>query len=338
MLLTAIGFEWAAEGEGGLQRSSPTYVSHDPSEKRSGGYSLRFTGSTFGDFYHWMSLPLPGSLSEFYYQFAYLVTTVQTNTRGILAWRKGSTRLGGIKLNTSNRLELWTGNFANKVAEGSTALEVNKWYVIEVHVKIADTEGALTLRVDFLEDANFIGDTKPGAEADIDNFLHGNSYNNYSFLDDLIVHDVSGSVNNSWPNGAKVVLLRPDADGSRLQWTPQPSGDHYPTIDEAPPSGSDYLQTSAEDQVDEFSLGDLPAEALSVKAVIPQAWALKGSAISPTRLALGLKLGETDYFSPDLELGTSQGCVPYIFNERPGGGNFSVAEVNAAKLLLKSRA
>jgi hypothetical protein len=216
-------------------------------------------------------------------------------------------------------------------------LQPNRWYVVEVRVKIDDNFGVLTLRIDMNEEAAFVGDTKPGTETTVDNLIHGDLYNGNSYYDDLIVHDPTGTVNNSWPNGAKVALLRPNADGSMLEWTPTPSGTHYTAVDDDVPSGTDYLQATAEDKVDELGLEDLPAEAMSVKGVILNAWALKGSTISPTRLAMGLNLGGANYYSSDKDLGTSQGYIRHVWNQHPGGGNFTVSEINSAKLLLRSR-
>jgi len=335
MLLHAVGFEW-----GVLEDNMNTSYSVDfnTGVKRTGARSMH-VGAYVTDFGNWFKLPLAANLGEFYYQFAYRFGSASpTATRPILKWCKGANVLGGIKLNhIYRRLELWTGNFATKVADGSRVLDPNTWYVVEVYVKIADAGGVITLRVDMLEDAAFSGDTRPAADADVDNLVHGSLDGTESYFDDLIVHDTTGPVNNSWPNGGKVVLLLPSADGANLQWTPAPGPGHYAAVDETPPSGTDYLRSTTPDMVDELSLGDLPPEALSVKAVLLHAWALKGSIVSPTRLQLGMKLGGSDYYSPDLALGTSQGLIKYLWNEHPGGGAFSVADVNGAQLLLKSR-
>lgn len=338
MLLHAVGFEWGTDGEEGVTKSTGVNYRSGSYPIRSGTRSLEIIGATLGtNFNYWFRLPLATELSEFYYQFGFYITQTQASAKGFCAWRKGTTILGGLRLNTSNRIEVWTGNFATKVGEGVTVLQPNRWYVVEVYVKIADTNGVLTLRVDMNEEATFVGDTKPGAETTVDNLIHGELYSGNSYYDDLIVHNPTGPVNYSWPKGAKVVLLRPNADGSILEWTPTPSDPHYDTIDETPPSGTDYLQTTEVDKVDELELQDLPAEAMSVKAVILNAWALKGSTVAPTRLAMGLNLGGTHYYSPDKDLGTSQGYIKEVWNQHPAGGNLTVSQINSAKLLLKSR-
>jgi hypothetical protein len=329
-----ISFDWGQDGEGGLAKSGTYY---ETSIVRTGARSMKI-GNGSSDFLFYFTVPLDAALSEFYLQFGYYVAGgSQAADRKILGWRKGSTYLGGLKLNTSNKLEVWTGNFATKVAESSTPIPSSQWVVVELYVKIADSGGVITLRQDMTEVATFSGDTKPGTETDVDFLIFGNANTTATYFDDLVVHSTSGTANNSWPAGVKALLCLPNADGSLLQWTPTPSGTHYSTVDETPPSGTDYLQTAAVDQVDELNFADLPSEAFSVKAVVAEAWALKGSTSPPTRLAFGLKIGGVDYFSGDKDLPTAQGFVQHIWNENPAGGGFSVSGVNAAQLLLKSR-
>jgi hypothetical protein len=332
-----ISFDWGQDGEGGLARSSTSLVTYETTIVRTGPRSMKIS-NTSGNFSFYFTVPLDAALSEFYLQFGYYVAGgSQTGNAEILGWRKGSTYLGGLKLNTLNKLEIWTGNFVTKVAESSTPIPSSQWVVVEVYVKIADSGGVITLRQDMTEVATFSGDTKPGTETDVDFLIFGHASTSYTYFDDIVVHSTSGTANNSWPAGVKAKLCLPDGDGSLLQWTPTPSGTHYSTVDETPPSGTDYLQTAAVDQVDGLNFADLPAEAFSVKAVVAEAWALKGSTSPPTRLAFGLKIGGVDYFSGDKDLPTAQGFVQHIWNENPAGGGFSVSGVNAAQLLLKSR-
>ncbi len=332
-----ITFDWGIDGEGGMTKAT-YFANYVTNIKRTGSRSMKIGGTSF-DFYTYFNVPLDTALSEFYLQFAYYVAGgTQGGARKILGWRKGATYLGGLKLNELNKLEIWTGNFATKVAESSTPIPSSQWVVVEVYVKIADSGGVITLRQDMVQVANYSGDTKPGTDTVVDFLIFGNCHSCDSYFDDLVVHSTTGTVNNSWPGGVKAFLCLPDGDGSTLQWTPTPSGSHYSRVDETPPSNTDYLNSQTADQVDELNFTDLPAEALSVKAVVAEAWALKGGTDPPTKLALGLKIDGTDYYSSDKNLPTDQGFVQNIWNENPAGGNWSVSAVNSAQLLLKSRA
>ncbi|MBM4286885.1 MAG: hypothetical protein FJ135_01835 [Deltaproteobacteria bacterium] len=332
-LVKAISFDWAKAGEGGITVSGAAFST---TQKRTGTHALRLWSNSV-PFYQNGQIPFP-ELSEFYVQFGFYLDTNVQGTVEFLRWRKGTTTLGGLKLNGARKLEIWTGNFASLVATAADPLPLNNWCVVELHVKIADA-GGITLRQDFIEQAVFTGDTKPGTDTGADVIWIGNAWNSggYVYIDDFIIHDTTGAVNNSWPRGAKCYLIKPNSDGAVLQWTPTPIGAHYAAVDEVPPSAADYLQTILADKVDELGLEDLPAEALSVKGVVLQAWAFKGSAISPTQVELGLKLGGMDYLGGDLALGTSEGWVGKVWNQHPGGGSFSINDINNAQLLLKSR-
>jgi hypothetical protein len=319
------GFEWGTNREfdqgGGTIATSP---------KRSGAYSANLGNGA------WIYKVLPQPLTEVYVQFAYYSTYSTTAVFFVIS--KGGTDIVSINKDSNFRLQVCSGYGSTVYCTGITPIQLNVWYLIELHFKMADAGGIIELRLDGNPEATFSGDTKPGADADFDKMRWGATTGTTVFyLDDVVIFDTFGSVNNSWPNGLRVVLLKPNADGSTLQWTPTPSGSHYATVDEVPPSGTDYLQAAEADKVDELGLEDLPAEALSVKGVIIQAWAYKGSTLPPTRLALGLNLGGTAYYSSDKDLPGTQGYVMEKWEQNPGGGNFTVSQINNAKLLLKSR-
>jgi hypothetical protein len=162
------------------------------------------------------------------------------------------------------------------------------------------------------------------------------SYNDFN-IDDIVVFDTSGEVNNSWPNGLKVVLLKPNADGGVNQWAPTPAGDHYACVAEVPPAETDYLRAESAELLEVLGLEDLPAEALSIKAVRLDFWGLKGSAQDPDRLQLGVRSDETDYLSGDKDLPLAQALIIHHLDQNPAGGNWSVSAVNGMQLVAKSR-
>jgi hypothetical protein len=319
------GFEWGTNRE--FDQVDGNVVT---TQKRSGNYSADIGNGT------WLHKNLPQPLTEVYVQFAY--RTSYTSTAVFFVISKGGNDIVSINKDGNYRLQVCSGNGGTVYCTSMTTIQQNVWYLIELHFKMADTGGIIELRIDGTLEATFYGDTKPGADAYFDKMRWGATTGTTSFyLDDVVIFDTSGSVNNSWPNGLKVVLLKPNADGSTLQWTPTPSGSHYTTVDETPPSGTDYLQATEADKVDELGLEDLPTEAQSVKAVRLDFWGLKGSIQPPQNLQLGVKIGGSDYLSPDKALPLSQGLVSHTLEQNPAGGNWSVAVVNGMQLLVKSR-
>src|SRR3972149_6225726 len=183
------------------------------------------------------------ALSEAYFRLALYISADPSN---ILSWLSGTTWLGTLKRNTTSKfLELYTST-ATLVATGDIAIQASTWYVIEVHVKIDDTTGALDVRVDGVDDAAFAGDTKPGAETTFNTLrYHGGS--NTSYYDDLAMNDTNGSVDNSWCGDGKIILLKPNANGDSSQWDGSDGNqvDNYLLVDDIPSDDdTTYVQSA----------------------------------------------------------------------------------------------
>lgn len=314
-------------------------------QKRTGGYSLQISPVTM-HYYRVVSLPLSSAQSELYFQVALYFDTIwwiNVSYSSILRWKSsGGTVLGGIRLNhTSRCLDVFTGNFATLVASGTATISQQVWNLIEVHVRIADS-GIIEIRVNQLSDSTFSGDTKPGADTSIFYLDFTCVYNDSSsgaqtYFDDIVVNNPSGSANNSWPNAAKVYYLPLSGDGVTKQWTPTPAGlTHYTAIDDVPVTSTDYIRAMTTNLVDIFSVADLPSTAGSIKAVIPEVYAYKGSVESPTKLGIGIDIGSGVEYSIDKSLGINPVLVSNTWEQRPGGGSFTSSDVNALQLYLKS--
>jgi hypothetical protein len=290
------------------------------------------------DLYYNAKYNLPAALGELYLQFAYFMDSAPYTNSQLMVWRHGTVVMGGLKINyTYNTIEVYFGNFVTKL--GEFPFTVNAWQVIELHLKVDDSDNnIIAVRKDMgplaVNATDFGGD---GYDSTIDNFIWGATSGGNTYIDDIILNDTAGSRNNSWPNGLRIIKLGPTGDGGTLQFTPTPSGGHYSTVDEVPPVGTDNLKAATSGLVDELALADCPADVLTVAAVIPTAFAFKASGNAPTRVALGLKISGTNYYSADLDLSVSQSVAKNLMEVSPATGSpFTSAVLNAASLLLKS--
>lgn len=328
-----IGFEWGSIEGGLIAYNLADYITWS---KRSGSYSARLNPS-YSDWDARLVLPFNSGLSDFYVQYAVnFYQFMPSASRKIFRWSSGSTVLGGVKLNhVTMRLELYTGDFATLVGTGVTTILIDRWYVIELHIQIGDS-GNLELRLDGCTQVSFSGDTKPGSDTSVDNITIATT-TWYNFIDDIIVNDTSGAVNNSWSNGAKIVLLKPNADGATKQWAPSAGSDHYSLVDESPPAAADYLQSTSPGQVEELDIENLPADAMAVGAVKVDMWGLKGSTSIPNQVKLGVKSGGANYMSSAKDLLLSQCLVSHLLDADPADGNaFTPSKVNSLQLVLES--
>jgi len=329
--LVLFGAEWGSSAEpDGLTYSPATFSN---TIKRSGDYSFK----TYNQQGFWFAIP---NKDELYVQYAFYVENYfYSATRHFRAWGNGGPpSILVTDFDSNNHLRVYLGDRSTLIITSSTVFQVGRWYVVELHMKIADSGGIVELRVDGVHEGSFSGDTKPGTATTIDGV--GVSLDvgvgMVAWIDDFIVNDISGSVNNSWPNGDKIALLRPNADAGVNQWTPSSGSDHYAVIDEVPPSAADSLSTLTADAKEVLSLGDLPAAAESVSVVQAQTWCFKGSFVDPDRLKIGVNIGGTDYLSSALDLPISAGIKKNALDTNPAGGNWDVATVNAAKLTIQA--
>ncbi|MEM4720571.1 MAG: hypothetical protein QXT73_00740 [Candidatus Methanomethylicaceae archaeon] len=99
---------------------------------------------------------------------------------------------------------MYTGDGATLRAVGNTVLNSGWWYVIEVYVKISDTEGILQARLDGVDECIWGPnvDTKPGTESTVDAIEIYAPGNNTFYVDDVVV-----STGSDFPGGLRVVFM-----------------------------------------------------------------------------------------------------------------------------------
>jgi hypothetical protein len=279
----------------------------------------------------WQTSPL----NEFYIQVAFKISN-SYNEGNILKWQSGSTVIGSLTFEPLYQtLSIWKGDKVTRLGTSSTQLLYNQWYYIEIHMLLDATSGVATLKIDGLSQFTFSGSTTPSATT-IDLFyLVGNisgvstTTSAYYWADDIVVNDITGVNNNSWPNGAKIVLLFPTGRGYSSQWEKMAHLDNYENVDNFPSLDPvDYLLTNLNERLDLYLINDLPIDAFSVATARIDAWALKNSG-SDIMLNLALRTGDVTFLSIDHELGVSYALYQWLHQMNPGTSiNWTVADVN----------
>ena len=135
--------------------------------------------------------------------------------------------------------------------------------------------------------------------------------------------------------------LAPTGDDSPVQFVPYPASPttHYDKVDETPPSGADFLNTTIVAQIDKLVMADMPGEAQQIMCVDVNAFALRGSNNPPTTLELGVDIGGTNYLGSGLALGSVTTPVVQKFESKPTDGTpWLVADVNAVKAIIETAA
>jgi len=210
-------------------------------QKRSGAYSYLFSNKD-------ASKATP-EIGEFYLRSA-IYSSVFSGAP-VISWKNSSTVLGSLKINKDTFYpEFYVG--ITKVATSNLFINLSTWYLLELHVKIADS-GLLELKINGVLDnsVSYSGDTQPGADAVINNlYFYGYS----CYVDDIAINDTSGSVDNSWCGDGHVIALVPDGVGDASELTPSSGSVNYLMVDEVPSDGdTTYVSGSVAETKDLYN-------------------------------------------------------------------------------------
>ena len=226
--------------------SYSTSVSCRTSPKKSGAYGIYLSGPS-------LTQVFPAQ-TEFFFSCAIFMESY-SSINAIVDFRDASSSVISLRgFSSSSPWQLFVGG--SSVATGVALIGLNVWHIIEVHIKIHGSTGLFHFRVDGLDDAIFTGNTAVVA-SNVTRFSAGISGSGYN-LDDIILNDITGTINNSWMGGAKIVALRPIGPGNQTQWTPS-AGLNWQCVDEVPISITDYVSGNIVGMLDLYDLAGLPA-------------------------------------------------------------------------------
>ncbi len=320
-----IAFAGAEDGVAEVQITGS--VIQSSTEKRSGAYSFRMYASLVE--YEAAIIVNHDAVSELYFQGALKPDNddIHYSDKVLVCWRKGSTVLGCLTVdNNEVGYKVWSGNKSTQLGSISAGFTNTDFMLFEFHIKIDDSTGKVEIKKDGVLLFTFEGDTKPGSDTTIDNVVFANPNNligSYSYWDDLVVCDITGSYMNSWTGGLKVEALRPAGAGNYSQWTPS-SGNNWECVDETPPSMTDHVESKTTGHKDSYSMSDITLDAVSVKAVVSRYWGEGGGQIKSL-----LRIGSTDYVGSAIDVPGSFSYVDTIRYVSPAtSAAFTKAELN----------
>lgn len=209
-----------------------------------------------------------------------------------------------------------------------------EWFLLEWHLKVADSGGISEVKIDGETRITFTGDTKPGTDQYIGKLVIGSDI----AIDDIAVNDTSGTENNSWCGDGRIFALIPSGDYS-VQWSRSGGSANYEMVDERPPDGdTTYIYTDTAGNVDKYSVtGSLPNNLRGVRGVIvyAQAKALTGEALG---LQLGVDSNGSEAWSGTISLPTSYAIVDSgLITKNPATGqDWTVQAVQNSRVAIKA--
>ena len=243
-------------------------------------------------------------------------------------------------------LELYRG--ATLIGTGSTVLAVSTYYHIEMKATIHDTLGECIVNINGVEEINFTGDTRNGANASVDRIDFGASgvgASNFQNWDDLyICDDVDQSIaqpgsppNDDFLGDCRIEALLPNANGTTSNLVGQDSNstDNYLNVDEAAPdSDTTYNESSTVSDKDTYNYGALSSTAGTVYGVQVLAYAKKTDA-GVRSIATIARSGGTEEDGATHTLTSTYAWARSIRGAKPGAAAWSISDVNAAEFGVK---
>jgi hypothetical protein len=326
------GFEWNSYYENILSWSGATLTNSYP---LSGDYCMYVTDSNY---FRWTT----DAVGDFYIQLGLKFTNSGTQDGNILKWYAGTTILGMLSFNPiDQKVSVFKGNRTSNLGTSSQQLLYNQWYYIEMRIVLDPSSGSVQLKIDGETQFTFSGSTTPDSTSSTLFYMCsevvGSGSSTHYYVDDIVINDTTGSYNNTWPNGAKIVLLFPTGRGNSTQWDKVAHLDNYENVDKYPTlDPEDYLLTNLNSRLDLYLNNNLPVDAFSVGAVRVDAWALKNSG-SDIMLNLALRVGSTNFISIDNELGVSYSLKQWLHQLNPGTCiGWTVSDVNDLESGMRS--
>lgn len=286
-----------------------------------------------GNFY--CSWGVPVALATGGVGFAYRSSSF--SSFGIVNFVDGGTVHLHFRINASSgKIEVRRGSSTGTlIATGNAVLTTNTFYYLEFKVTINDSTGVIVTKVNGVEDINVTGqDTQNGGNASYDNirfFWDGQGNGGTCDVDDLVIWDTAGSVNNDFMGDVRVQAILPSGAGATTEWTPS-AGSNYQNVDEAAPNGdTDYNSEATATDVDTFVYGDLTPTSGTVKAVQWLAYARKDDGGTRTVRPV-VRHGGTDYFGSSKSVSSSYTYLRHLMETNPGtAAAWTISDVNAAE-------
>ena len=317
-------------GESGVSDfTSSLYLTVSTDQKRTGNYSYFINNG-----YIMQSLPV--QYAELFCSLAVRISTLAIAPTFLSFENSGTSVVSIVGPSTtapSVGCKLYVG--ATLVATGNMVLSLNTWYILDLHIIIHDVNGLIHFKVNGLDDAIYVGNTAIIASS-VSEF-RSKSSNSGIHLDDIIINDTAGTINNSWMGGSKIIALRPIGPGSLTQWTPS-EGANWECVGEAPISETDYVVGNIAGAIDLYDLSSLPAGVCSLDTFLGAKVfnSISRSGITTSYVESIIRTNSENTFTPPIAVPLINTIESMIWDLNPiTGTTWTYADINALEVGVK---
>lgn len=269
--------------------------------------------------------------------------TGQGAVQNLIAVHDGATLHISFGIDTDGTIRVYRGVTLIASSAGGYILQ-GIYYHYQFKTTISDTVGDVTIKVNGISVITLTGiDTRNAGNSTADRvsilggIIGGNVGTNVD-VDDVVIFDGTGTVNNSFTGDVRVQALLPSGAGTTTQWTPL-SGANYTNVDEAIANGdTDYNSSATATQKDTYAYGDLTPTAGTVLGVQWQDYSRKDDAGSRSVVPV-YRTGGADFDGGVIAIGDTYSVHREIKELNPNtAAAWTIAEINAAEFGVKLNA
>lgn len=250
--------------------------------------------------------------------------TFNTAANNILQFLDGSTEHCSLRLDATGHLT-FTRN-ATVLATSANTISANTWYHIEVKATIGDAgdtpSGRYQVKVngtDWIADSGTGQDTRNGGNQYITTVAvacsSGSSQANY--FQDLYVLNTTGTQASDFLGPCRFQVLRPVGAGNSAQWTGN-YADNWQNVSEGMADGdATFNQSSTANQIDLFTMSDVPSGTVHAIQHVIQARKDAGAARS---IRPKTRIGGTNYDGTTVSLAATHSFYTEAVQFSPATG------------------
>ena len=271
-----------------ITEGAPTIVAAKPN--MSGDYCLELVGTKSVQF------DLGQDYSDLYLAFKYYPNSISNQYEQHVAhfYNSSGQILGGLNRYQNSSKFYLHRNESVVVASSEKEVPIQRTYLVEIYFKpMTDATGVAKLKVNGKMEIDLTGQTSNNSGAiryiRLGRMTAGGR-NSDGYYGDIVADSAV------WPTNTKMTLLKLQSAGSSTQWNPS-TGANWDCVDELPASMNEYVGINAVDQLDLYTLTDLPVTPVAVKCVQLQAMTAKYGSPTPGNLQLAVRTAATNYFS-----------------------------------------
>lgn len=240
-----------------------------------------------------------------------------------------------LAMSPSGVLQVWRG--ATLLATGTTYLAGNTWYHIAFQATISPTSGTAVVRINgsASNEISFTGNTQnSGSSTTVDRVSIGDDQNGRSTggticFDDFYIADGATTHNNSFLGDVRVYPLSPAGAGAFTQLTSSGANPDWQNAGTLPVQSVAFNSSATSGNKDTYTLGSLPADAVTVLGVQSNVYAAKSDAGAAGAYGI-IYTAATTYLGAVRALSTSFVTYSDMFDLDPNtSAAWTVAQVNS---------